>query len=58
MKTVIVIRKLDDVDNIEVFSHLRGLCREKGYKYNTLKNFKFPFDHDNFKFYRKPVNQK
>jgi hypothetical protein len=56
---MIVIYDTKDIDRIEVFSTLSGLCKlHKWAKYHTLREKKFPFTYKGWRFQKIEVNRR
>ena len=57
-KFIITLQQISDLDNEETWGSLTALCDAHGFNYNSLKNKKFPFTVDGFRFRKSEHNTK
>jgi len=57
-KFIITLQLIEDPDKQETWGSLTDACKAHGFNYNSLKNKKFPFTVDGFRFRKAEHNKK
>lgn len=56
---MIILRKTNDCDFVEIWTTLKGLCKaHRDIKYYTVRYKKFPFEYRGYRFDKIEVNKK